>query len=204
MGSRDPRVDAYIAKSADFARPILEHLREVVHAGCPDVEETLKWRMPTFLYKGILAGMGAFQGHCVFGFWKASLFETPPRGPASTPDHAMGQLGRITSLDELPSDRSLTAWVREAAALNDRGVKKSRPASGRAARKRPVPAYLATALRGSKKALATFQGFSPSARNEYVEWITDAKTEATRKRRIETAVKWMAEGKSRNWKYERK
>lgn len=152
MGSRDPRLDAYIAKSADFARPILRHQRRVVHAGWPDVEETLKWRMPAFMYQGPLAGMAAFNQHCTFGFWKQALLEGDGTGT-----------------------RELT-----------------------------VPAYFMNALRKDKKALETFKGFSDSHQKEYVEWVVEARTDETRTRRLETAVDWMAEGKARNWKYERK
>jgi len=204
MGARDPRVDAYIAKSADFAKPILKHLRKVVHAACPEVEETLKWGSPSFVYQGIVAGMAAFKSHCVFGFWKYSLLSTPPGGPSGEQDSAMGQFGRIASLSDLPADRLITRWVKEAADLNARGVKVPRKPAAKAARKRAVPAYLIAALRKNHKALATFESFSNSNRNEYVEWVTEAKTDATRRRRLETAVEWMAEGKNRNWKYERK
>jgi hypothetical protein len=204
MGTKDPHVDAYIAKSAGFAKPILRHLRGVVHAGCPDVEGTLKWSHPAFLYKGMLAGMASFKSHCTFGFWKSSLLETPPAGPAGPADSAMGQLGRIASLTDLPGDRSLLRWVREAAALNDRGVKVPRKPAARARRTLAVPAYFIRALRGNRRALATFEGFSYSNRKEYVEWVTEARTGETRESRLETAVKWMAEGKARNWKYVRK
>ena len=204
MGAKDPRVDAYIANSADFARPILKHLRKVVHGAFPEVEETLKWGAPAFMHHGILAGMAAFKQHCVFGFWKHSLLGTPPRGAGGTPETAMGQFGRITSLSDLPPDRTIARWVKEAADLNERGVKVQRKPAAKAARRLPVPAWFKAALRMNRKALATFEGFSSSHRNEYVEWVTEAKTEATRRRRIETAMEWMAEGKSRNWKYMRK
>jgi uncharacterized protein YdeI (YjbR/CyaY-like superfamily) len=204
MGTKDPRVDSYIAKSADFARPILKHLRKVVHTSFPEVEETLKWGSPAFMHHGILAGMAAFKEHCVFGFWKHSLLSTPRGGPNGTADAAMGRFSRITSLADLPPDRTIARWVKEAADLNERGVKVPRKPAAKAARRLPVPAWFKAALRGNRKALATFEGFSPSHRNEYVEWVTEAKTDATRQRRIETALQWMAEGKSRNWKYMRK
>ncbi|HEX5830371.1 MAG TPA: YdeI/OmpD-associated family protein [Gemmatimonadaceae bacterium] len=196
MGTRDPRIDAYIANSADFARPILEHLRAVVHAACPDVEETMKWGFPHFVHHGLLCNMASFKAHCVFGFWKASLIlDDDGRG-----GEAMGQFGRITSMADLPPKQVLAAYVKKAAALNERGVKK--PArSPRSATELLVPDDLMAALRGNRKALATFEGFSPSNRREYVEWIVDAKTESTRQRRLATALEWMAEGKPRNWKY---
>jgi uncharacterized protein YdeI (YjbR/CyaY-like superfamily) len=194
VGSRDRRVDAYIEKSAPFARPILTHLREVVHAACPEVEETMKWSMPAFDYKGPLCGMAAFKQHCTFGFWKSPLIVEDPS------DEAMGQLGRITSLDDLPAKRTLTAWVRTAKKLNDERVKAPRAPRPRKVEVR-VPADLKKALAGNARARAAFERFPPSHRREYVEWIEEAKRAETRARRLATAVEWMAEGKPRNWKY---
>ncbi len=195
MGKKDPRVDAYIAKSADFARPILTHIREVVHKGCPEVEETIKWGMPHFDYKGMLCGMAAFTEHCSLGFWKHRLVVPAKEG-------GMGHFGRITSLKDLPPDRVLVSYVREAARLNEAGVKAPRKAR-EPKRALATPSDLAAALKKNAKARATFEGFSPSHKREYIEWITDAKTEETRKKRLDTAVEWMAEGKPRNWKYMR-
>jgi uncharacterized protein YdeI (YjbR/CyaY-like superfamily) len=199
MGTRDPRIDAYIANSADFARPILTHLREVVHAACPPVEETMKWAFPHFMYEGILCSMASFKQHCAFGFWKGSLIVD---GNGRSAEEAMGQFGRITKLSDLPPKKVLAGYVKEAMRLNDEGVK-SPTRSAPKARKGEVavPDDLASALKRNRKARATFEGFSPSHRREYVEWITEAKGEETRKRRLETAVEWMAEGKARHWKY---
>ena len=197
MGNRDPRIDAYIAKSADFAKPVLEYLREVVHSAVPDVEETVKWSMPAFYYKGPLCNMAAFKAHCAFGFWKGSLVV----GDAAR--DAMGHMGRITSLKDLPPKKELVRLVKEAAKLNDEGVKV--PRAVRPAKKpAKTPDDLAAALARNKKASAAFEGFSPSQRREYIEWITEAKAEETRKRRVAQAVEWIAEGKSRNWKYMKK
>ena len=201
MGTRDPRIDAYIEKSADFARPILTHLREVVHGACPEVEEAMKWGFPHFLYDGMLCGMASFKGHCTFGFWKGALIVD--QGGASA-ERAMGQFGRITSLDDLPPKRVMAGYVKAAMRLNEEGVKRpSRPASK--TRKPPivVPDDMAAALRRNRKAASAFEAFSPSHRREYVEWITEAKRAETRARRLETAIEWIAEGRSRNWKYER-
>jgi uncharacterized protein YdeI (YjbR/CyaY-like superfamily) len=195
MGTRDPRVDAYIDESEPFARPILKHLRKVIHAGCPDVEETMKWNFPHFMHHGILCSMASFKQHCAFGFWRASLLKN--RGGKSA--EAMGQYGRLTSINDLPPERNLIAVVKQAAKINERGVHVRRLRAPRPAAR--TPADLAAALRNNRKALATFQGFSPGNRRDYIEWITDAKGEGTRKRRLETAVVWMAEGKPRNWKY---
>jgi len=195
--SYDRRIDAYIAKQADFARPILIRLRKVVHAGCPDVVEELKWSSPHFSYKGMFCGMAAFKQHCIFGFWKHKLLVQ--RGVLDPKDRAMGQYGRITSLDDLPSDAQLIRVVRAAAKLNDDGV--TVPRTVRARKPLKTPAYLTAALKKNAKALATFKAFSPTNQRDYVEWVTDAKTDDTRRRRLETAVTWMAQGKIRNWKY---
>ncbi|HEY6953302.1 MAG TPA: YdeI/OmpD-associated family protein [Bacteroidota bacterium] len=198
MDRYDPRVDAYIAKSPGFARPVLTHIRALIHRGCPEVEETLKWQFPHFMYKGILCGMGAFKEHCTLGFWKGRL--VVGQG-ASTSREAMGHFGRITALADLPDDSTIIRLVKKAARLNDEGVKS--PTRGKPKRKEPlrVPTYLTKVLKNNKKALATFKGFSYSKKREYVEWIVEARTEETRSTRMRTAIQWMAEGKSRNWKY---
>ncbi len=195
MGKKDPRVDAYIAKSAEFAKPILRHLRETVHKGCPGVEETMKWSFPHFLHEGMLCSMASFKSHCAFGFWKGKLIV--PENP-----EAMGQFGRITALSDLPGDSVLVGYVREAVRLNETGGKVQR--KPREPKKTlPTPPDLKAALKKNAKARTTFEGFSPSRKREYVEWITGARAEKTRKKRLAIAVEWMAEGKPRNWKYMR-
>jgi uncharacterized protein YdeI (YjbR/CyaY-like superfamily) len=190
----DPRVDAYIENSAEFARPILHHLREVVHSACPDVQETMKWSSPHFDYRGPLCGMAAFKEHCAFGFWKGSLIIENPS------DTAMGQLGRIARIWDLPPKKTLTSWVRKAMKLNEEGVKVPR---AKPAKKQDIqlPQDLRQALAKNARARSTFEAFSPSHKREYVEWIEEAKRPETRARRLTTAVDWMAEGKSRHWKY---
>ncbi len=200
MGKRDPRIDAYIAKSAEFAKPILRHLREVVHAACPKVEETTKWGSPHFDYQGeMMCSMAAFKEHCAFGFWKGTLVMgkngIKERGSA-------GLVGRIANVSDLPSKNALTGYIRKAMQLNDAGIKVERR-KGPAKTPLPVPSYLARALKTDKPAKAAFDGFSPSARRDYVEWLTEAKTDDTRARRLVTAMEWMAEGKTRNWKYQK-
>jgi uncharacterized protein YdeI (YjbR/CyaY-like superfamily) len=200
MGTRDPRVDAYIEKAAPFAQPILTHLRDVVHAACPECEEAMKWSMPHFMYKGMLAGMAAFKEHATFGFWKGALvLGADGKGV----DDAMGQFGRLTSVKDLPSKKVLTGYVRQAMKLNDDGIKAPRLADRKPAGKAPVvaPDDLAAALKRNTKAGATFAAFPPGKQREYVEWITEAKTDATRQKRLVQAIEWMAEGKSRHWKY---
>lgn len=193
---QDPRIDAYIERQADFARPILERLRAMVHEACPEAEETLKWSAPSFLYKGeILAMMAGFKQHAAFNLWRGSQV-VEARG------EGMGQFGRLTSVDDLPDEQAFAAIIHKAMALTDAGVKA--PVRKKSAPKPPseAPDDLKAALAANAKAQATFEGFSPSARRDYVEWVTDAKQAATRERRIAQAVEWMAEGKKRNWKYE--
>jgi hypothetical protein len=200
MGTRDKRVDAYIARSADFAQPILRTLREIVHQGCPEVVEEMKWSSPHFNYKGMFCGMAAFKEHCVFGFWKGSLFLDPQDKAAE----AMGSFGRITSLKELPGKKALLGYLRKAMAVNDAGLTVPRKAASSAEKKTfKAPPYFLAAVKKNKKALATFEAFPYSKKKDYVEWVTEAKTQETRQRRLQTSVEWMAEGKSRNWKYER-
>ncbi len=196
MPTIDPRIDAYIAASPEFARPVLEHVRAVVHAACPEVEETMKWSRPHFLYKGMLLGMSAFKEHCAVGFWKGELIVGERPGAS-----AMGQFGRITSVKDLPSKKELAGFIKQAMKLNEQGV--AAPARKAPATARPLatPADLAAALAANGAAEATFNQGSPSFKREYVDWIEDAKTDATRLRRMEQAVEWLAEGKARNWKY---
>jgi uncharacterized protein YdeI (YjbR/CyaY-like superfamily) len=195
MAKQDPRVDAYIAKSADFAKPILTHLRKLVHTAVPDIEEDMKWSFPHFMHHGMVCSMASFKSHCAFGFWKASLV-LGDNGEAG----AMGHFGRITSLADLPPDKKIIGYVKKAARLNEEGVKvPKKPAAPRVALK--VPGYFTAALGKHKQARATFENLSYSQKKEYVEWVTEAKTDATRQKRLETAVAWIAEGKSRNWKY---
>lgn len=201
MAARDKRIDAFIAKSAPFARPILEHLREVVHSASPKIEEDIKWGMPHFMYKGMLCGMASFKQHVAFGFWKGSLIVDPKLNRS---DEAMGQLGCITKKSDLPAKRVLVGYVKKAMELNDEGVKAPRKVVRKANGKLVVPEVLLSALRKNKKALATFETFTPGKKRDYVEWIAEAKGPDTRKRRISTAVEWISEGKARNWKYQAK
>ncbi len=195
MPKRDPRVDAYIAKSADFAKPILRYLREVVHEACPPAEETIKWGFPHFTYEGILCGMAAFKEHCALVLWKGSLIVGEgDRG-------AMGHLGKIRRLSDLPPKRVLASYIKRAAQLNEAGIKS--PTRSKPKTKKPVviPSELGRALAGNKTAAARFEAFSPSHRREYAEWIAEAKRKDTRKRRVEQAIEWISSGKSRNWKH---
>lgn len=193
-------IDAYIEKSHSFAKPILIHIREIVHLACPDVEEKMKWSFPHFDYKGeMMCSVAAFKNHCAFGFWKASLMEKGNIFSEKNKE-AMGHLGKIKSLSDLPSDKVFISYIKEAMRLNEEGikiVKKIHPAK----KEIIVPEELKEAFKKNKKAFSVFENFSPSHKREYLEWITGAKTEATRDKRIKTAVEWISEGKSRNWKY---
>ena len=198
MGSKDPRIDAYIANAAPFARPILGHLRTVIHAACPAVVETIKWGHPFFEYKGVLCSMAAFKAHCAFGFWHSEMAQGVPAKSAD----AMGQFGRITRLSDLPKDAALKALVKKAAALNASGVKSARGASP-GPRPIVVPDDLAAALTENAQARVAFETFSPTHKREYIDWITGAKRDETRATRLATALEWMAEGKSKEWRYQK-
>lgn len=200
MVKTDKRVDAYITRAPEYAKPILKHIRAVVHEGCPDCEETLKWSTPTFMYKGILCGMAAFKEYCALVFWKGALIIGED---GKTADDSAGQFGRIKSISDLPPKRALLGYIREAMRLNDEGVKVPRRKTS-PKKELKMPDYFSRELRKNRKANAAFENFSPSHRREYIEWITDAKTDETRQRRLTKAVEWIAEGKSRNWKYEKR
>ena len=194
--SKEPRIDAYIAKAQPFARPILQKVRDRVHATVPDVEEAIKWSMPAYMVGGkLLLITSAFKEHTALNFWRGQELES-----SHSTVGAMGQFGKIKSLDELPSDAELDRLIREAADLA-----KSAPAP-RKAKHEPKPARelhpeFAAALSKAPKAKATLEGFPPSAQRDYFEWIAEAKQDATRQKRITTAVEWLSEGKRRHWKY---
>lgn len=200
MGKKDKRIDAYIEKSQDFAKPILREIREIVHKACPDVEETMKWSFPHFDYKGeMMCSMAAFKQHCAFGFWKASLMKGKKTFSDKNKD-AMGHLGKITGMSDLPSEKDMISDIKEAMKLNEIGVKISKKPA--APKKEPeMPKEFRALLNKKKKALKTFEEFSPSHKREYLEWILEAKTDTTKNKRMLTAIEWLEEGKSRNWKY---
>lgn len=200
MGTKDKRIDIYIARSEPFAKPILVHLRKLIHMAVPEVEETMKWSFPHFDYHGMMCSMAAFKQHCTFGFWKAALMSDPDKILGSASESAMGHFGRIATLNDLPSDRILIKYIKEAASLNKNGIKlPPRPRT----QKKGInpPAYLTEALRKNKKAQQTFDAFTPSHKREYIEWIVEAKTEPTRQKRLITTIGWLSEGKPLNWRY---
>ena len=199
MANHDPRVDAYIAKAAPFAQPVLEHIRAAVHANCAQIEEGIKLSMPFFSYKGSpLCMMAAFKQHCGFGFWLSEKVT----GEAA--EDGMGQFGKLTSVADLPSKKQFADFVRRAMALNEAGIRLKKPK----AETKPAPslrAALAVEFAKKKNAVARthYDAFSPGKQREYVEWINEAKTDVTREKRIASALEWLAEGKSRHWKYQR-
>jgi uncharacterized protein YdeI (YjbR/CyaY-like superfamily) len=196
----DRRVDAYIKQAAPFSQPILRHLRAHVHRGCPEVEEAIKWGMPAFLYRGkILCGMAAFKAHATFGFWHQDVRRLLEKELGNKAD-AMGGFGRITAVQDLPPDRDLQRYIRTAVQCEDSGAPRQEKPKARPAP--AVPPDLAAALKKNRKAATTFENFAPSHRREYIEWITGAKREATRAQRLATTLAWLAEGKSRHWKYQ--
>ena len=201
MATKDAKVDLYISKSADFAKPVLIHFRKLVHNACPEVEEKIKWSFPHFDYKGMMCSMAAFKQHCAFGFWKASLMKDKALLANAKSESAMGHYGKITSLKDLPSDKMIIAHIKEAMMLNEKGIKLPPRKVTTEKKEIVVPVYFLKQLKKSKKAFTTFENFSLSHKREYVEWITEAKTDETKSRRMETAIEWMEEGKSRNWKY---
>src|SRR5580765_3440096 len=199
MPTTDPRVDAYIEKSKDFAKPVLNHIRSLVHDACPDVVETMKWSFPHFDYKGMMCSMASFKEHCAFGFWKQKLMED---GAFPAEKTAMGSFGRITSVADLPDDKTMKKLIVMAVKLNDDGIKVKRALVAKGSKELVVPEILVAALDACTPAAETFNNFPYSCKKEYVEWITEAKTDATRDRRLATTIEWLSEGKRRNWKYE--
>lgn len=197
------KIDAYLAKSAPFAQPVLQHIRELVHRACPHAEEAIKWGFPHFMTHGEnLCNMAAFKQHCSFGFWKAAIMEDP-QGLLTVMEKAgMGHLGKIASLQDLPPDKTLLSYLREADRLNREGIRlPAKPASEK--KELAVPPALAAALKKNKTAAKVFAGASYSFRKEYTEWVEGARTDATRDKRIAQALEWIAEGKGRNWKYQK-
>lgn len=202
MAKKDPRIDAYIDEAAEFARPVLKRLRKLIHQGCPDAVETIKWGSPFFEYKGLLCGFAAFKAHCSLFFWRdIEVSQFLPK--TNTAGAGMGQFGKIASLQDLPKESVIVACVRSA--VEQRDSPKSAPKRARKpAKEVPVPAELKDALATNTKAAETFDNFAPSHRREYILWITEAKRPETRAQRLKTTLEWLSEGKGRNWKYEQR
>jgi uncharacterized protein YdeI (YjbR/CyaY-like superfamily) len=199
MSLTDPRIDTYINKAAPFAQPILRHIRRMVHKACPEVEETLKWGFPHFDYKGIMVSTAAFKAHCTLNLWKGSLIKGLDGIDAG--DSAMGQFGRITAISDLPDDETLLGYLREAKRLNDENIKLPQKPKEQSIKELAVPESLQVALLENPLAAETWDKFAYSHRKEYINWINEAKTEATREKRLATTIEWLAEGKTQMWKY---
>ncbi len=193
-------IDKYIENAKPFAQPIIQHLRKLVHQTCPMVEENIKWGMPSFEYKGLMCGFAAFKEHCVFGFWKASLMSDPMLMENARSEKSMGHFSRIKSLKDLPPDKKILGYIKEAMKLNDGGVKvaKAKPTTKKDV---IIPDEMLAIIKKNKKAFAIFEAFSPSNQRDYIDWYNEAKTAATKEKRLKQAIEWMAEGKPRNWKY---
>ncbi len=205
MGKKEKLIDAYIAKSADFAKPILMHLRKLVHDACPNVEEKMKWSMPHFDYKGeMMCHMAAFKQHAVYSFWKAALMKDKVLIENAKAETAMGHLGKLTTLKDLPPDKKIIAWIKEAMSLTDKGIKLPAKAKTTAHKVLEVPDYFIKVLAKNKKAKQNWDAFAYSHKKEYVQWITEAKQEDTRNSRMVKAIEMISEGKGRNWQYETK
>lgn len=202
MEKYDPRIDAYMEQAASFAQPILKYLRELIHEAAPEILETMKWSFPHFDCKGTVCSMAAFKSHCAFGFWKSTLLPDPEHLLAEDKEQAMGQLGRIRSIADLPEKNILMAYIQKAVLLNKEGIKVTKKPLGPKT-ELIIPDYFSSSLAENPTAKKHFEQFSYSQKKEYLEWITEAKSEDTRNKRLATALEWIGEGKSRHWKYKR-
>ena len=199
----DPRVDAYIEQAAEFAQPILRHLRKLIFTANPEIKETIKWGAPGYEFKGIVAIMAAMTNHAVLNLWKGELIPEVQSLYGERSSEAMGTIGKIKHVDDLPSDDKVIGWIREAIDLNVRGVKLPQRSKSGQKPESVTPDDLANALSSNSAARDHFEGFTPGKRREYIDWLEEAKTATTRQKRLEQATEWIAEGKSRHWKYQK-
>jgi uncharacterized protein YdeI (YjbR/CyaY-like superfamily) len=200
-GTKDPRVDSYILKSAEFAKPILIYIRNLVHQACPDVKENIKWGFPHFDHHGIMCSMASFKNHATFGFWKASLISDPGKLLLKVGVTSMGQFGKLRHINDLPNRNEFLRMLVEAVKLNESGTQVIKKSVLKETRTLEIPSFFLDELNKNPRAHELFEGFSYTNKKDYVEWVTEAKTEATRLKRLSTAMEWMNEGKIRNWKY---
>jgi uncharacterized protein YdeI (YjbR/CyaY-like superfamily) len=201
--NRNPKFDAYLAASEDFAKPIMMHLRSLLHTTCPEVVEELKWGIPHFDYKGeMMCIFAASKKHCSFGFWKDALMADPRLKANSSLPAIKRFMGKLTKIEDLPTDVELIGFIREAMTLNENGVKLP-PREAKTPKTLAMPPGFAEKLAENPTAKQEYDSKSDSFRKDYLVWITDAKTDATRQKRIEESVAWIAEGKGRFWKYEK-
>ncbi|WP_018341962.1 YdeI/OmpD-associated family protein [Cytophaga aurantiaca] len=200
MVNHNTEVDEYIAKMADFAKPILTHLREIIHSTCPDVEENIKWGIPHYSYKGDhLVMMAGFKQHCSFNLYKAELMKDKAIQESVLAGKKFGFMDKIKDVSELPAKKILVAYIKEAMELNASGTAKPKPVKEKSTVEAVAPKEFTDALKKDKKALAIFESKSPSFRKSYIVWLAEAKTDATRQKRIEQSLEWIAEGKDRFW-----
>lgn len=199
----NPEVDDYLAKAPAFARPIADHLRSLLHATCPELVEDIKWSLPHFSYRGeMMCVFAAASKHCSFTFLKQEIMKDPRLRANPAMPAAKRFLGKITSIADLPADAELIAFIKEAMALNEQGMKPPRRES-KTPKEIAMPEEFARALAANPAAREIFEAKSPSFRKEYLVWISDAKTEVTRQKRIDESLDWIAEGKGRFWKYQK-
>ncbi len=203
MSQFNPKIDEYISKSADFARPILKYFRQIIHDTCPNVEEVMKWGIPHFDYKGdMMCILASYKKHCSFSFYKATLMTDPKLIESVKAGQKMGYMDKIKTLSELPAKKVLAAYIKEAMTLNEKGIKKEKTKSEKT-KVIETPGYFTAMLKTKPKAKEIFETKSASFRKDYIIWITDAKTEATRQKRMEQALDWISQGKGRFWQYEK-
>jgi uncharacterized protein YdeI (YjbR/CyaY-like superfamily) len=204
MAKFDSKVDKYVAESMDFAKPIMEHWRQLVHDTCPEVVEAIKWSLPHFDYRGdFMCVMAAYKSHCSFTFLKSGMMTDVRLQENKSLKPIQRFLGKITRLEDLPPDEEFIGFLKEAMQLNEQGMKFSRPKKEGPSPSLEVPDYFQEQLDANPAAKAVFESKSPNFRKEYLVWITDAKTDATREKRMDQAIEWIAEGKGRNWKYQK-
>jgi len=202
LPSSEPEVDAYAEGVEAFAKPILAHLRGLIRATCPEVVETLKWGIPHFDYRGeMMCIFAAYRSHCAFSFWKSALMSDPRLKASIDLPASKRFMGKLRSLADLPVDAELTAWIREAMLLNEQGAKVAPRKTSAAPKIVVAPPAFVERLAASPSVKAMFESKSASFQKEYNVWIAEAKTEATRDKRINEALAWIAEGKGRFWKY---
>jgi uncharacterized protein YdeI (YjbR/CyaY-like superfamily) len=199
----DSRIDDYIKKSAEFAQPILSHFRKLVHECCPDINETIKWGFPCFEFKGMVCSMTSFKAHCNFNFWKGQELSDKHGVLIPVGNTDMMSFDKIKSINDLPDDTIIKDLITQAIELNKKGGDKAQKTKA-TPKEIEVPKFILDALKSNTQAEETFHRFSYSHKKEYVEWICEAKKEDTKAKRIETMLEWLTEGKSRNWKYEKK
>ena len=191
----NPKVDEYISNASEFAQPILKKIRAIVHDAYPDIEENIKWGMPSFDYKGIVCHMAAFKAHCSFGFFKHKLIK------GLEGDGGMNSFGKLKSIEDLPDEELLKTYIQEAILLNEQGIKLPKKPTTKK-KELIIPNELTEALLKHPKAATVFDSFSYTHKKEYAEWIAEAKRDATKEKRVQQAIEWLKDGKHRNWKYE--